>query len=70
MTGLLNQRTSHSRYNLRSRFEDFMTKLFDGVSFWQNFDFNPFVSNAYFPYLLQTSENQGVEKGCIGKKLG
>ena len=60
MTGLLYQRPSHSRYTLRSQLEDFLTKFFDEVSFWQNFDFNPFVPNAHFPYLLKTSENHKV----------
>ena len=52
-----------------------MTKFFDEMSFRQNFDFNPFVPNAHFSYFLKTLENhkifcfQGVENGCIGKKL-
>ena len=29
---------------------------------------NPLVSNATFPYHLKTSENQGVEKGCVGSE--
>ena len=40
-----------------------------------NSNFNPFVTNAPFPYPLEMSENrkafwcfQGVEKGCIGNE--
>ena len=29
---------------------------------------NPLVSNATFPYHLKTSENQGVEKCCVGSE--
>ena len=60
MTGLLNQRPSHSRYTLRSQLEDFMTKFFDEMSFRQNFDFNPFVPNAHFSYFLKTLENHKI----------